>query len=137
MGLVRIGMAYGTVGDSDQVLCYLILQMAASLICCCLPIYRSALVDIPVLRKLRSTFRTGGSTNPRDGSNGQQNIVTIGQKSSRDKRKVGQEWLQLDESCSTRHLATTAWADKERVEHDSPGNPIMQTVELRQTVEVV
>lgn len=119
----------------------MILQMAASIICCCLPIYRSAFVDIPVLRKLRSKFRSTGHSSHEGAGSNRPAIRTIGQRSTRDKRiRAGDEWLQLDASGSTRHLSTAAaWSDGATLKgtHDGPGYPITQTVELRQIVEDV
>jgi hypothetical protein len=128
------------IGDSDHVLVYMILQMASAIICCCLPIYRAVFLDLPGLRWLRVTFRGSGSSNNRLGANsGRPGFKMIAQKSGNEmKARVGEEWLQLDESNSTRHLATTAWADdnRGRDRHDAPSYPT-QTVELRQTVEIV
>jgi len=141
LGFVRIGMAYGTVGDSDHVLVYMILQMASSIICCCVPIYRAVFLDLPGFRWLRATFRGTGSTSNRPGATSvRPSFKTIGQKSTNEpKGRVGEEWLQLDESNSTHHLTTTAWADMEhsgKGRRNAPSYPT-QTVEVRQTVENV
>jgi len=141
LGFVRIGMAYGTVGDSDHVLVYMILQMASGIICCCVPIYRAVFIDLPALKWLRNTFKGSGSTTKRPGASSRRpSFKTIGQKSSNEmKKRVDEEWLQLDESNSTRHLTTTAWADMENGGgggRDAPLKPT-QTVEWKQTVENV
>jgi hypothetical protein len=137
---VAKGWPFPTIGDSDHVLVYMILQMASAIICCCLPIYRAVFLDLPGLRWLRVTFRGSGSSNNRPGANSARpSFKTIGQKSGSEmKARVGQEWLQLDESNSTRHLATTAWAEDNRGGggRDAPSYPT-QTVEFRQTVEIV
>ncbi|KAI0014646.1 hypothetical protein F4780DRAFT_767396 [Xylariomycetidae sp. FL0641] len=137
LGFVRIGMAYGTVGDSDHVLVYMILQMASSIICCCLPIYRAAFTDLPGLRWLRATFRSGRSSKGSSAPSARvirPSFKTIGQKSTNGvKGRRDEDWMQLDESCSTRTL-TSAWAERESMAKTGAGAPL-QTLEVLQTVE--
>lgn len=106
-----------------------------------MPIYRAVFLDLPILRWLRSTFRGSGTTkNIQDADSSRPSFKTIGQKSTNGiKARVGEEWLQLDESNSTRQLTTTAWSDMENRTGSEPKGLSYPTqkVEVRQTVEVM
>lgn len=61
IGFVKIGQAYGGVGANILNAVWDEVQMAASIVCCCAPIYRSIVIDFPLLRSIWSKTLGGSS----------------------------------------------------------------------------
>ncbi|KAI1303964.1 hypothetical protein F5Y03DRAFT_358608 [Xylaria venustula] len=140
IGPIKIAFAYGKVDKDGTDLPLLIAQMAASVICCCVPLHRSFLPDIQIFRTLKSTlFSSRSKPSQRDNStNGLPSIQTIGQRSTVGKRGWSEEdWLPLHENTNTRDVTAHAWADTESQRSGREGAPIhpTQTVEFHQVVE--
>lgn len=61
IGFIKIGEAYGGVGANILNAVWDEVQMAVSIVCCCAPIYRSIVLDFPLLRTIWSKTLGGSS----------------------------------------------------------------------------
>lgn len=99
--IVSIIEAYGTITLNLTYLCLVTIQMMANSICCCAPVYRTIIPEIPILRKLRSKISSIHSSvsrsekAPKTGSPPNITIVTIG-GTTRKRACNEQEWIQVD-----------------------------------------
>lgn len=140
VGPIKIAFAYGKIAVDGTDLPLLIAQMAASVICCCVPLHRSFIPEMHIFKSLRSTFFSSRSKpTERDSSTGGlgPSLQTIGQRSTGKRGWSDEDWLPLHENTGTRDLTTHAWADTESQRSGREGRPIYptQTVEFHQVVE--
>ncbi|KAI1407903.1 hypothetical protein F5Y13DRAFT_121114 [Hypoxylon sp. FL1857] len=141
IGIVKICDSYSTVGESGLDAVWDVFQMCASVICCCLPIYKVLLPNTGFFRALRSRLSESSIwklSSRKPSSSG------ISKATSREENGSMQHWLSLNES-STPELAwkveTASFGRK-----SSSGGPESQRgyrpyptqgVRIQQTVEVV
>ncbi|KAH6652388.1 hypothetical protein BKA67DRAFT_661130 [Truncatella angustata] len=86
IGFVKIGVAYDSIGNNGIDAVWDVLQMCASNICCCIPIYKVLLPKTNVLKSLGSKLFSKSSWKSSTSSN-------MGNSSH-----VQQQWVHLDES---------------------------------------
>ncbi|KAI1100575.1 hypothetical protein F4804DRAFT_318584 [Jackrogersella minutella] len=139
IGIIKIAMVYGKVDKNGVDLPWLLIQMATSVICCCVPLHRSIIPDFHIFQTLRSTFFSSRSNSSRREGSGKVkdlSFQTIGQKSSNDRMRNADDWLPLDGYSSTRELSSRAWADTESGRSGAQEGPayLTQTVQIHQTV---
>ncbi|KAI8949603.1 hypothetical protein F4801DRAFT_552681 [Xylaria longipes] len=137
IGPIKIAFAYGKVDKDGTDLPLLIAQMAASCICCCVPLHRSFIPEMHIFKSLRSTLFSSRSkqTQGESSSGGLgPSIVTIGQRSTGKRGWSEEDWLPLHENTNSRDVTSHAWADTESQRSGREGGPT-QTVEFHQVVE--
>ncbi|ROV90139.1 hypothetical protein VPNG_09787 [Cytospora leucostoma] len=142
IGFIKIGEAYGDIGTNVLIAVWIEVQMAVSIICCCAPIYRSIMPEIPLLRTLWS--KTVGSI-IRGRSNNKQKtnvggspshlppIRTFGQGSDRGNRHHGdlsnktwtvESWRMLDSnSTATVHRSSIMTSTSNQLPTKEPAAP--------------
>ncbi|KAI1755489.1 hypothetical protein F4782DRAFT_527540 [Xylaria castorea] len=140
IGPIKIAFAYGKVDKDGTDLPLLIAQMAASVICCCVPLHRSFMPELRIFKSLRSTLFSSRSkqSKPESSTGGLgPSLQTIGQRSNNKRAWSDEDWLPLHENSNTRDVTSHAWADTESQRSGREGAPIYptQTVEFHQVVE--
>ncbi|KAI1073513.1 hypothetical protein F5B20DRAFT_587195 [Whalleya microplaca] len=138
IGIIKIALVYGKVAKNSVDLPWLLIQMATSVICCCVPLHRSIIPNFHFFQTLRSTIFSSRSNSSRREDSGKPiglSFQTIGQKPSNERMQDTNEWLPLDGSSSTRELSSHAWADVESGRsgaHEGPTYPT-QSLQIHQT----
>lgn len=151
IGFIKIGEAYGDVGSNILNAVWDEVQMAVSIICCCAPIWRTVIPEIPLLQTFWSkTFGSSSGRSSEKPNSGRLrgSLRTWGQGSSRKRRDPdaslmdtnvskawdGQEdWVPLGSGSGEVHVGTAHGQQASEEHYAYPA----QGVHVHRTVEVV
>ncbi|KAH7322415.1 hypothetical protein B0I35DRAFT_498921 [Stachybotrys elegans] len=146
IGFVKIGEAYTSAYANQLSGIWDVVQMATSIICCCAPVYKSALPRFGIFKALRSTFGYSSSAAHTDFS--AQNATSVASSGTANKvrsknRDEDETWLRLDDN-SRKDLAWSSKVEAGPYPHDvhqghnGSDQAItypMRTFEVRQSIE--
>ncbi|KAI0455319.1 hypothetical protein F5B21DRAFT_193676 [Xylaria acuta] len=140
IGPIKIAFAYGKVDKDGTDLPLLIAQMAASCICCSVPLHRSFFPELRIFKSLRSTLFSSRSKQSQGASSAGgvgPSLQTIGQRSNSKRGWSEEDWLPLHENINTGDVTSHAWADTESQRSGREGSQFhpTHTVEFHQVVE--
>ncbi|CAJ2504150.1 Uu.00g115440.m01.CDS01 [Anthostomella pinea] len=143
IGFVKIGDSYSSVGFSGLDAVWDILQMCASIICCCTPIYRVLLSNVNLFGSVKSMFRSLVRSTDWRLLSGKESAKSTGTGQSMDTERLPPpRHLGLYNGSSTAELA---WTEVEAGNHgnwssgakEGQASYPMQAVQVQRTFEVV